>query len=695
MQTKLDLNLQLETLGIFTSNELQKLAKLGLYKISDLLFYLPLRYEDKTSLTPIEEATIGEKVLVEGRIGAASYANNKSRNFIAKLDNSTTSASLYLRFINYYPSLISKLIPSTKLRAYGEVRQGYYGLEIVHPELIFPTARTQELPLIEENLSPIYSSIASIKQYFIKSCVQKILNFCKNFSDFAEVLPDKLILEYDLPPIMQALETVHFPAPNLSKQKLMDFRTPAQIRLIFEELLARQLSLLQKRQDLQKYKSIGFEQNPQIQTRFLNSLPFEPTNAQMRCFSKIQTDMQSQKPMLRLLQGDVGSGKTLVAGLAILQVLSAGFQAVLMSPTEILATQHFENFKQWFETFGFKVVFLAGKQKAKQKKEILQQIANGACDLIVGTHALIQKNVEFKNLALSVIDEQHRFGVKQREELFLNISNKENFFPHQLIMTATPIPRTLAMTIYADLELSILDEMPKNRKPIQTFVMPMTKRSELIQRLIAAKQKGMQIFWVCALVSESEVLNCKAAEDTFADLEEQLPDFKIGLVHGKQKNQEREANMQAFRMGDLDLLVSTTVIEVGVDIPKAGVMIIDNAERFGLSQLHQLRGRIGRGSAEAFCILLYKPPLSPVSAIRLSVIRNNLDGFKIAEADLQIRGEGDMLGKLQAGKAVFRIAEVKRDLAFFKLMQETAETMFKNTYNPDLLKRWQTEVLVS
>lgn len=692
---KLDLNTKLENLAIFSPNELQKLAKLDLSKIADLLFYLPFRYEDKTSLTPINQIKIGAKVLVEGKIGAANYANNRSRHFIAQLDDASASASVYLRFINYYPSLVSRLTVGAQVRAYGEVRQGYYGLEIVHAQLSFAAKTTKKLPEIEATLTPVYSSSANIKQFFIENSVKKALNFCANFTDFTEVLPQELIEKYSLPPIMQALHKAHFPAPDISKEALLAFRTPAQIRLIFEELLARQLSLLHKRAQMQKYKSQPFILDKSIQTKFLQSLSFEPTAAQMRSFSEIFTDMGMPKPMLRLLQGDVGSGKTLVAALAILQVIVNGFQAVLMSPTEILANQHYQTFKDWFEPLGFKVIFLVGKQRAKQKRELLAQIATGACDLIIGTHALIQKGVEFKNLALSVIDEQHRFGVKQREELFLNIANKEELFPHQLIMTATPIPRTLAMTIYADLEVSIIDEMPKNRQPIQTLVMPMHKRDELIQRLIGAKQKGMQIFWVCALVSESETINSKAAEETYADLTAELPNFNIGLVHGKQKNQQREKNMAAFRTGALDLLVATTVIEVGVDIPKAGVMIIDNAERFGLAQLHQLRGRVGRGKDAAYCILLYKAPLSPVSATRLSVIRNNLDGFKIAEADLHIRGEGDMLGKLQAGKMIFRIADVARDLEFFDLLHNIAEQMFISGFKQEFLDRWQTQVLIS
>lgn len=691
---KLDLNTKLENLAIFTPNELQKLSKLGLSKVSDLLFYLPFRYEDKSSLTPISQIKIGTKVLTEGKIAAANYAKNRSRHFIAKLDDASASASVYLRFINYYPSLIAKLTAGAQVRAYGEIRQGFYGLEIIHPELTFTSKISKKLPEIEATLTPVYSTSASIKQFFIKNSVRKVLNFCLNFNNFIEVLPQELIDKYSLPPIMQALQEAHFPTPDISKEALLAFRTPAQIRLIFEELLARQLSLLHKRQQMQTYKGQPFKFNESIQAKFLQSLSFTPTGAQMRSFAEILADM-GKVPMLRLLQGDVGSGKTLVAALAILQVIVNGFQAVLMSPTEILASQHYQTFKNWFEPLGFKVVFLVGKQRVKQKRELLAQIATGACDLIIGTHALIQKSVEFKNLALSVIDEQHRFGVKQREELFLNISHKEEFFPHQLIMTATPIPRSLAMTIYADLELSVLDEMPKNRKPIQTLVMPMHKRGELIQRLIGAKQKNMQIFWVCALVSESETINSKAAEETYADLSQELPNFNIGLVHGKQKNQDKEKNMTAFRTGALDLLVATTVIEVGVDIPKAGVMIIDNAERFGLSQLHQLRGRVGRGKDEAYCILLYKAPLSPISANRLAVIRNNLNGFKIAEADLHLRGEGDMLGKLQAGKMIFRVADLARDLEFFDLLQTSAQNMFVDGFNLGLLHRWQTQILNS
>lgn len=693
MKEKLDLNKKIADLGIFSFNEIQKLSKLNLHKAWDLLFYLPLRYEDKTFLTPIADLKIGDKVLIEGTVSAANYAQNRSRNFIVQLDQGSSSA--YLRFINYYQNLITKLVVGSKIRAYGEVRQGYYGLEIVHPQLTFASQKNQKLTEVADSLTPIYSTIASVQQFFIRNCTKKILNLCVNFDNFDELLPADLIAKYNLPNILQALKYVHFPPPDADKQQLVEFRSPAQIRLIFEELLARQLSLLTKRATLQKYSSQAFVFDERIKADFLKSLEFEPTNAQITAFREIMADMQKNQPMLRLLQGDVGSGKTLVAALAILQVVKSGFQAVIMAPTEILANQHFDTFKNWFEKLGFTLVFLAGKQKAAEKKIAIEKIATGACDLVVGTHALIQKNVVFKNLALSVIDEQHRFGVNQREELFLNATNSESFFPHQLIMTATPIPRTLAMTIYADLEVSILNEMPKNRQPIKTFVMPMNKRNELIKRLNAARDKGLQIFWVCALVSESETINCKAAEDTFDDLVLQLQNFKIGLVHGRQKAKEKENTMEAFRKGDLDLLVSTSVIEVGVDIPKAGVMIIDNAERFGLSQLHQLRGRVGRGSKDAFCILLYKAPLSPLSASRLSVIRNNNNGFKIAEADLKIRGEGDMLGKLQAGKAVFKIASVARDLEYFAQLQIIAEKMFSKSFKTELLERWQTEIFLS
>ena len=572
------------------------------------------------------------------------------------------------------------------IRCYGEINRGPRGFEIVHPEYK-PLDQDQPLTPVEETLTPVYRTTDGLRQVSLRMLTdQALIRLTRG--QVEELLPQEYVLEsYSL---AQALALIHRPPPETSVIQLEEGKHPAQLRLIKEELVAHNLSMLKLRQTIIEHQAVSLSIKEKLNQDFLASLPFSPTNAQTRVVKEIRQDLLKNMPMMRLVQGDVGSGKTLVAGLAALTAIGQGYQVALMAPTEILAEQHAINFKKWFEPLNIKVGWLVGKTKVKERREALTHIASGEMQLVIGTHALFQEKVIFDKLTLIIIDEQHKFGVHQR----LSLREKGAFdgnYPHQLIMTATPIPRTLAMTAYADLDTSVIDELPPGRTPITTVALPDTRRDDVIERIRqSALNENRQIYWVCTLIEESEVLQCQAAEDTALYLQAQLGELKIGLVHGRMKPVEKQEIMARFKAGELHLLVATTVIEVGVDVPNASLMVIENPERLGLAQLHQLRGRVGRGSIASHCVLMYKNPLSKTAVKRLKVLRESNDGFVIAEKDLEIRGPGELLGTRQTGLAELKIADLVRDAALIAEIQQTAYMIWQKY--PDnaraLINRW-------
>lgn len=553
-----------------------------------------------------------------------------------------------------------------------------------HPEYKALTDGPVEL---EETLTPIYPTTEGVYQQTIRSLCEQALSYL-NPQSVTELLPAALAAAEM--PLAEAIHVLHQPPTDADQQALLEGIHPAQRRLALEELIAHHVSMLIARQQAQQVRAVPIQSNGNLSKAFLARLPFTPTAAQQRVAQEIAADMAQSYPMLRLVQGDVGSGKTLVAALAALPVIESGYQVALMAPTEILAEQHALSFRLWFEALGIEVGWLAGKSKGKAREQTLQMLAAGQIQFIVGTHALFQAGVEFQHLALVIIDEQHRFGVHQRLAL-REKGESAGVHPHQLVMTATPIPRTLAMTAYADLATSVIDELPPGRTPIQTVAIPDTRRGQIIERVNeVCSQQGRQAYWVCTLIEESDVLQCQAAEDTATQLAEQLPDLRIGLVHGRMKPVEKEAVMYAFKAGEIDLLVATTVIEVGVDVPNASLMIIENPERLGLAQLHQLRGRVGRGSAASHCVLLYKTPLSQHANQRLAVLRDSSDGFVIAERDLELRGPGELLGARQTGLAQMKVADLVRDQALIPQVQQLAQGLVNHypELSEQLMKRW-------
>lgn len=656
-----------------------QLEKLNLFTAHDLLFHLPRDYEDRSTIIPIRDAHVGRTVLLEAEVKSVDFPAGKRKSMAVQVQDE--SGRINLRFYHFYKALIEQLAIGKRVRIFGEVRLGSRGLEMYHPEI-----QSKLEPISKQQLTAIYPTTEGLKQSKIRQIITRCLKQYNN--DLPELLPVGIAKTYDL---KQALQYIHHPPLDSNVQSLKEARHPAQQRLIFEELVAHQISLLQRRQYMQQIQSVAIQPSQRILSEFLATLHFAPTNAQQRVCLEILNDLQQSKPMLRLVQGDVGAGKTLVAAMAACHVLEEGWQVAIMAPTEILAEQHFINFAKWFVPLGLDVVFLASKLKTKEKNKALEMIKTGSAQIVIGTHALFQDHVEFQKLGLVIIDEQHRFGVDQR--LALREKGNLGTTPHQLVMTATPIPRTLAMSAYGDLDTSVIDELPPGRTPIQTVAMPLERREEVLQRIYQNCKQGKQAYWVCTLVEQSESLDAQAAEAIYQELRQKYPDLNIGLAHGKLKAEEKLNVMQDFKQNKLQLLIATTVIEVGVDVPNASIMIIENAERLGLSQLHQLRGRVGRGSQQSFCVLLYKSPLSQNGQARLDILRQSNDGFEIAERDLELRGAGDILGTKQTGVLSFKVADLQRDEYLLGKAHQVAIQILKDyPQNADaLIQRWLPE----
>ncbi|WP_412972625.1 ATP-dependent DNA helicase RecG [Glaciecola sp. MF2-115] len=661
----------------------EKLKKLGLVTLQDVIFHLPARYEDRTRIYPIADLHAFLHVSIQGEIMAADIQYGKRRMLLVKVSDGT--ATITLRFFHFSAAQTKSLAIGNIIRAFGEVRTGKSNLEMMHPE--YKIVDDPENTSLEESLTPVYPTTEGVKQLTLRNLTEQALKQLDKGA-LLELLPNGLY-EQQIS-LTDALHLVHRPSPDIVIEELEEGRHPAQKRLVIEELLAHHLSMLKVRSQSNIEPGIAVRIDEALKQKFLATLPFQPTGAQARVVAEIEQDMQRSQPMMRLVQGDVGSGKTLVAALSSLSAISAGYQVALMAPTELLAEQHARNFHDWLTPMGIKVGWLAGKLKGKARNETLEQLALGEIQMLVGTHAIFQEQVEYKHLALVIVDEQHRFGVHQRLALRKK-GEKLGKQPHQLIMTATPIPRTLAMTAYADLDTSIIDELPPGRTPVTTVVLPDTRRGDVIERVRkAAVEQKRQTYWVCTLIDESEVLQCQAAEDAAIALRTVLTELKVGLVHGRLKAAEKQQVMDDFKEGKLDLLVATTVIEVGVDVPNASLMIIENPERLGLAQLHQLRGRVGRGSVESHCVLMYSGPLSKTASKRLGVLRESSDGFYIAEKDLEIRGPGEMLGTKQTGIADLKIADLIRDAALVPEIKNMAEYVWREypSNSQALINRW-------
>jgi len=664
------------------------LQKMGLDSPMALALHLPSRYEDETELFTIEEA------LSQGRFGSTQTQGIVIRNqvlFRPRRQMLVTiedeSATLQLRFLNFYPSQQKQMAVGAHVRVRGEVREGFQGPEMVHPTV---RAVAADAPL-PTSLTPVYPASTGVSQTVICKAVAQALRDPTLQDSLAEFLPKKLMTELlptnDWPSLQSAITYLHQPPADANTQALLERTDSAWRRVQFEELLAQQISLKRAHAIRRDRHAPSFAKPPKgksLEADLLKALPFKLTAAQERVWSEIGSDLEKSFPMNRLLQGDVGSGKTVVAALAAARVMGHGYQAAVMAPTEILAEQHYLKMKEWFEPLGVRIAWLSGSLKVKEKKLAQEMIESGHAQLIIGTHALIQESVSFSKLGLAVIDEQHRFGVRQRLEIQQRLGS-ELFYCHQLMMSATPIPRTLAMTYYADLDVSVIDQLPPGRKPITTKVVKATRRDEVIGGLQSWLSKGLQAYWVCPLIEESEALQLQTAVESFEQLTQALPDFKVGLVHGRLKAEEKAAVMAAFKANEIQLLVATTVIEVGVDVPNAALMVIEHAERFGYAQIHQLRGRVGRGSADSVCILMYAEPLSMAAKERLQTLREVSDGFVIAERDLSLRGPGELLGAKQSGDAMLRFVDLQRDAWLIELAQQAAERLLAE--HADLVER--------
>nr|WP_038874450.1 ATP-dependent DNA helicase RecG [Cronobacter dublinensis] len=662
-----------------------KLAKIGLHTVQDLLLHFPLRYEDRTHLYPINDLLPGVYATVEGEVLNCNITFGGRRMMTCQISDGT--GILTMRFFNFNAAMKNSLSAGRRVLAYGEAKRGKYGAEMIHPE--YRIQGDLSTPEMQETLTPVYPTTEGIRQATLRKLTDQALELLDTCA-IAELLPPEL--SQGLMSLPEALRTLHRPPPDMKLEDVESGQHPAQRRLILEELLAHNLSMLALRAGAQRYHAQALTAKDSLKNQLLASLPFKPTGAQARVVAEVEHDMALDIPMMRLVQGDVGSGKTLVAALAALRAIANGKQVAMMAPTELLAEQHANNFRNWFAPLGIEVGWLAGKQKGKARQAQQEAIASGQVSMVVGTHAIFQEQVQFNGLALVIIDEQHRFGVHQRLALWEK-GQQQGFHPHQLIMTATPIPRTLAMTAYADLDTSVIDELPPGRTPVTTVAIADTRRGEIIERVRSACQEGRQAYWVCTLIEESELLEAQAAEATWEELKATLPELNVGLVHGRMKPAEKQAVMQAFKQGEMHLLVATTVIEVGVDVPNASLMIIENPERLGLAQLHQLRGRVGRGAVASHCVLLYKSPLSKTAQLRLQVLRDSNDGFVIAQKDLEIRGPGELLGTRQTGNAEFKVADLLRDQAVIPQVQRIARHIHEQypEHAQALIERWMPE----
>ena len=663
-----------------------RLEKLGIFKIQDLLFHLPLRYEDRTQICPLGSLAVGMSALVCGRIELTDVLMHGRHSMVCRISDGT--GFLTLRFFHFSAKQKMNLEIGALISCFGEVRNGYSGLEMIHPE--YKILASEDACATEPCLTPVYPLTEGLRQSTVRKAVKQALNLSLHTdSALTDWLPGNLLAQLHFPSLSEALHTLHAPDEKISAHDLLNGNLPALKRLAFEEFLAHHLSLRQSRNRNLAWQAPVLKTDPAITRQFLDLLPFTLTRAQKRVIQEVETDCSSNHPMMRLLQGDVGSGKTIVSAYAALLALDAGYQVAVMAPTELLAIQHYRNFIDWFKPLQIKVDFLTGQLKGKARQETLKSLEEGSTGIIIGTHALFQESVIFSSLGLVIIDEQHRFGVHQRMAL-KEKGQQAQTKPHQLVMTATPIPRTLAMLNYSDLDLSIIDELPPGRKPVETTVIPAERRNEVIDKISGWISQGRQTYWVCTLIEESEALQCEAAEKTMETLSQALPDIRIALVHGRMKPAEKNAAMLAFNQHKIDLLVATTVIEVGVDVPNAGLMIIENPERLGLSQLHQLRGRVGRGPGNSYCLLMYQKPLSETARERLGILRETCDGFIIAEKDLELRGPGEVMGTRQTGQMQFKIADLARDSDLIPGIHDAAELIqseMPQAVQP-LIQRW-------
>jgi ATP-dependent DNA helicase RecG len=663
-----------------------KLEKLGIFRVQDLLFHLPLRYEDRTRVVPIGSLRHGQHAVIEGTIEHAEvrYGGKRrsGRSLLCHVADGT--GSVLLRFFYFNAAQQANLIKGVRLRCYGEARYGYHQVEMVHPE--YRRLFDQQEAIVEETMTPVYAKTEGVHQTLLRNLVDQALGKLGD-ERLQEYVPEAILKQYGFPELQQAIQLLHHPPPETSLGLLEQCKHPAQQRMIFEELLAHQLSLVKLRQRVQKQQAVRLSLGAKQRKVFEGALEFDLTSAQQTVIDEILDDLAKPAPMMRLLQGDVGSGKTVVAACAVLAAVTSGKQAAIMAPTEILAEQLYGNFCNWFSAKP--CVLLTGKDKGRLRESKLEAIANASASIVVGTHALFQQDVEFKRLALMIVDEQHRFGVHQRLAL-IDKGRFSGYIPHQLIMTATPIPRSLAMTAYADLDYSVIDALPSGRKPVTTVVISEQRRQEVLDRVARACANGEQAYWVCTLVEESEVLQCQAAEETARILQLALPGLSIGLVHGRMKQDQKNDVVYQFKQGAIKLLVATTVIEVGVDVPTASLMVIENAERLGLAQLHQLRGRVGRGTKQSACVLIYSPPLSDRGKQRLAVLRGTNSGFVIAQKDLEMRGPGEVLGTRQTGLMQMHIADIVRDEHWLKVVNTVSRHILQQ--HPDkvqaLIRRW-------
>ncbi|MBI5447993.1 MAG: ATP-dependent DNA helicase RecG [Gammaproteobacteria bacterium] len=657
----------------------ERLQRCGIETLQDLLFHLPLRYQDRTRLATIAQLQVGDTAWVEGAVVNVEIKVKPRRTLLCQLQDG--SGVLTLRFFHFSEFHRAKLMVGARIRAFGEVRG--YGLkkELIHPD--YQVVTMEEPVVVEDQLTPVYPTTSGLSQRVLNQLTDQVLALLRQGALLKEYLPIEVLTHFRLCALSEALAYVHRPPREANTATLLMGKHPMQQRLAFEELLAHHLSLKKNREKINCFVSPAFKPSQVLLPTFLKKLGFALTRAQQRVCEEVSRDLQGSKPMLRLVQGDVGSGKTAVCAIAALQAIENGYQVALMAPTELLAEQHRHNFTRWFADLGVEVLFLSGKQKGKSREQVLQRIATEKNAIVIGTHALFQEDVSFACLGLVIVDEQHRFGVQQR----LALRDKAKQCPHQLVMSATPIPRTLAMVAYADLDQSIIDELPPGRMPVKTAVLPQLRREEIVLRIREQCRAKHQAYWICTLIEESETLQCQTATDTYLALRCALPELRLGLVHGRLSGQEKQEIMDAFRLGTLDLLVATTVIEVGVDVPNASLMVIENAERLGLAQLHQLRGRVGRGANASYCVLLYQAPLSFLAKARLKAMRDTQDGFVIAEHDLALRGPGELLGTRQTGLVQFRVADMVRDKTLIPQVQAAAERIDPNQAEC-LIRRW-------